>query len=293
MTDIRPLVGVGIPVEQASAIDAIIDSAVGNTVSAAVTAAGVNQANATALVSNINVVTSAVFGTTEGVKLPVSATAGSKYQVFNGTAHPILLYPMSGGTINGLATNAPIYIKPRGHVAVFMTTATAAWAIGEEVSSGNTEWIHIRFTKANDTTFTTPVWTRAVAEQEGLWLDGYFYGAYVGKATAACSFAGRFYGGGSRPAAGSLTGAVTIGNDFQSALTTGSPVTAATATASNNTSNGTFRGIAASSAVNTSVVYPFVRTNVSSNDLIIQARGIATDTIEYYLSFKLITMAGQ
>lgn len=292
MVNLVPLVGVGFAVEKATAISDSIDSALGGTVSAAVAAAGVNQANATALVSNINVVTSSTSGSAEGVKLPVAATAGDKYQIFNGTSHPILVYPMSGGAINGLATNAPIYLKPRGHVSVFMATATEAWAIGEEISSLRNEWIHLRTTKANDTSITT-IFTRAVAEQEGLWLDGYFYGAYVGKTTAACSFAGRFYGGGSRSAAGALAGAVTVGNDFQSALTTGSPVTAATATASNGSTNGTFRGIAANSAVNTSAVFPIVRTNISSNDFIVQARGIATDTLEYFVSFKLVTTAGQ
>lgn len=78
-------------------------------ISAAVSAAGTDQAGATALSKTFNLVTTATEN--QGVKLPTS-TAGVLYTIINGTSANIKLYPNTSGTINSGVANASIVIAP-------------------------------------------------------------------------------------------------------------------------------------------------------------------------------------
>ena len=78
-------------------------------ISAAVSAAGTDQAGATALSKTFNVVATATEN--QGVKLPTS-TAGVLYTIINGTSANIKLYPNTSGTINSGVANASIVIAP-------------------------------------------------------------------------------------------------------------------------------------------------------------------------------------
>jgi hypothetical protein len=72
-------------------------------VSAAVSAAGTIQSNATVLTTEFNRVSTVASGA--GVVLP-SATAGMAIVIVNTSANSLLVYPATGAAINSLATNA-------------------------------------------------------------------------------------------------------------------------------------------------------------------------------------------
>jgi sugar lactone lactonase YvrE len=96
----------------------VIDS-----ISAAVSAAGANQANATPLVSNINNVT-VVASAADGVRLP-TAVAGMRILVRNTDAADILkIYPATGGQINALGANAAYSLVMGTTIELFASTAT-------------------------------------------------------------------------------------------------------------------------------------------------------------------------
>lgn len=91
----------------------------------AVTAAGANQAAATALAVALSVVTTATAD--QGVKLPVIAAATNRltvYYVINSTAVNIKVYPGLGDFINGSAVNVAVDI-PAGGRAAFYTKKDA------------------------------------------------------------------------------------------------------------------------------------------------------------------------
>jgi hypothetical protein len=89
---------------------------------AEVSAGGVNQAAATQLSAAANVVTAGTVN--QGVKLP-AAESGDTVFVYNNMAVNIILYPISGATINGV-----------GSVGIGLPAKTGAyvWAID------NTTW---------------------------------------------------------------------------------------------------------------------------------------------------------
>jgi hypothetical protein len=96
----------------------VIDS-----ISAAISAAGVTQGTATALVSNINNVT-VVTAAASGVRLP-TAVAGMRILVRNSDAADTLnIFPATGGTINALAVNASFSLAIGTTVELMATTAT-------------------------------------------------------------------------------------------------------------------------------------------------------------------------
>ena len=96
----------------------VIDS-----ISAAVSAAGTDQAGATALVSNINNVT-VVTAAAAGVRLP-TAVAGMRILIRNSdSADTLSIYPATGGTINALAANAAFTIIAGATIELMATTAT-------------------------------------------------------------------------------------------------------------------------------------------------------------------------
>lgn len=78
---------------------------VGRSTTTTIVAAGSNsQANATALTSYLNVVTT-VSATTRAVKLPTAAT-GLQVAIHNAAATAVKVYPATGDKINAAATNA-------------------------------------------------------------------------------------------------------------------------------------------------------------------------------------------
>jgi hypothetical protein len=70
-----------------------------------ITAAGANQAAATLLTTVLNDVTTVTAGT--GVRLP-AATVNGYISITNHGANPLLIYPATGETVEGLAANAPL-----------------------------------------------------------------------------------------------------------------------------------------------------------------------------------------
>jgi hypothetical protein len=98
----------------------VIDS-----ISAAVSAAGVTQGTATGLVSNINNIT-VVAAAADGVRLP-TAVAGIQILVRNSDAlDPLKIYPATGGQIDALGTNAA-YTLIAGMTVRLMATTTTQW----------------------------------------------------------------------------------------------------------------------------------------------------------------------
>ena len=94
-------------------------------VSATVAAAGTTQGTATALTSDINIVTSSTAGTAIGVVVP-GAVAGKYAIIVNRTANAINVYPASGHAFDGLSANTPISLVSLGFLEMF--------------GSGTTQW---------------------------------------------------------------------------------------------------------------------------------------------------------
>ncbi len=97
-----------------------------NSVSAAVSAAGTTQGTATALIAQYNVVTTAAAGT--GVALPTPTIASTSITITNEGANPILVYPASGGTIDGLSANVAVTL-PVGTSATYSASSTTQWYV--------------------------------------------------------------------------------------------------------------------------------------------------------------------
>ena len=91
--------------------------------SSAVTATGTTQGTATALTSDINVVTTSTAGTGLGVVIP-GATAGKYVVVKNRSANAINVYPSTGHQFDALGANAPISLPINGLLEVFGSSAT-------------------------------------------------------------------------------------------------------------------------------------------------------------------------
>ena len=79
-----------------------------------VTAAGSDQAGATELTADNNLVTTANEG--EGVKVP-SFVAGEVW-VCNGTSVTVFVYPTSGGKLNNAPMNVALLLEPQA-AAIF------------------------------------------------------------------------------------------------------------------------------------------------------------------------------
>lgn len=91
--------------------------------SAAVTAAGTTQGTATALTSDVNIITTSTAGTGLGVVMP-GATSGKYAVVVNRSANAINLYPASGHAFDGLAANTPISVPVNGFLEMFGSSST-------------------------------------------------------------------------------------------------------------------------------------------------------------------------
>lgn len=88
-----------------------------------ISAAGTNQATATALTKEINVVTTVSSG--QGVVLP-TATAGMMLIINNRSATALNVYPASGGSINDLSTNIA-YSHDAGASLQYYATSSSQW----------------------------------------------------------------------------------------------------------------------------------------------------------------------
>lgn len=91
-------------------------------VTTGISAAGTVQANATALTTDFNVVSTVVAGA--GVVLPVEA--GIRMAIINTSANALLVYPGTSGIINSQAANAA-YSMPAGGKLDFLSTTTTQW----------------------------------------------------------------------------------------------------------------------------------------------------------------------
>jgi hypothetical protein len=92
----------------------------------AVSAAGSDQAGATALTVDYNVVTTVASST--GVKLP-TATAGRRIVIVNKGANTLSIYPATGGTIDALSANAAIQIAANGSIEIMASSSTQWYSI--------------------------------------------------------------------------------------------------------------------------------------------------------------------
>jgi hypothetical protein len=92
-------------------------------VTTGIAAAGTAQGNATALTTEINMISTVSSG--QGVRLP-TAVAGMVIIITNLSANSLLVYPHTGGDINGAAANVA-YTQTAGSTLQFMTPNTTDW----------------------------------------------------------------------------------------------------------------------------------------------------------------------
>lgn len=93
---------------------------------ASVTAAGTTQGTATALLKDINVVTTSTTGVNDGVILPVS-TGGYRIIVINQDGvDAVKVYPAASSCINGGAAGVPFSIPPGARLE-FVSTSATSW----------------------------------------------------------------------------------------------------------------------------------------------------------------------
>lgn len=109
-----------------------------STIHMGLTAAGATQGTATALSASgtfYEITTCAA--SADGVQLP-SASAGDVAQVFNNTAVTLQVYPQTGGTIAGGASNAADPITA-GSTTIYLASSALVWVIlpsGKGVQGG-------------------------------------------------------------------------------------------------------------------------------------------------------------
>jgi hypothetical protein len=94
----------------------------------AISAAGTNQATATALTSMYNVVTTVA--ASSGVRLPVPAQSGLRCTVVNRGANTLNIYPASGGAIDGAAVNAAFALQSNATIVFESSSGTQWFTVG-------------------------------------------------------------------------------------------------------------------------------------------------------------------
>jgi hypothetical protein len=100
-----------------------------------ISAAGSIQSDAQALGKAVSNVTSVSSG--QGVRLPTPAFAGATQYVINSGSSALKLYPASGASIDGGATNAAITI-PVGQAVGLIADTTASWySFEDSITSGS------------------------------------------------------------------------------------------------------------------------------------------------------------
>jgi hypothetical protein len=100
--------------------------AIGGQVNSSVSAAGTTQTDATALVSSVNVITTAAAGS--GVRLP-SVEIGDEFDILNLGANGVVIYPATGERINALATNIGFTLGTNTSCKIKKFTSTRNTAI--------------------------------------------------------------------------------------------------------------------------------------------------------------------
>jgi hypothetical protein len=292
MSTVQGLMASGVPAPTANAIQAMVLNGSGILPNTAVATAGTTQVGAAELTSGVNIMTTVNPTGNGGVRLPVQRgfeALGARMVISNPSFHPMLVYPEVGSSINGLAVNAPIYLRS-GAFATFVRLSPTTWlATGEEISHARNEWFHLRREVTNNTTLTQ-IFQRAVNTQEGIIVSGYFTGALVGKLTAAAAVFGTFSGAASRAAAASLVAGTYSSDKFQSALATGSPNQSTTIASRSSLGTGLF---SVDSTYADPALTPIVKAVVNGNNFEVQARSVATDTFRLDVSFMVKTFSGQ
>lgn len=91
-----------------------------------VAAGNASQANATALTGAINIVSTAVAGVTDSVRLPVPGFIGQQLVVVNDDDGTLKVYPATGGVINAAAANA-VFNMATLTSAVFVAVSATRW----------------------------------------------------------------------------------------------------------------------------------------------------------------------
>ena len=119
MGSIRTMMGAGLPAAAAIAVGS-------GTFATTISAAGTTNADATQLVADFNVVTTAV--TNAGVKLP-DVEVGSQIVVVNGTAAaPLKIYPGTGYQMNNQTATSGFFSLGANESAMFIRGSAVHWA---------------------------------------------------------------------------------------------------------------------------------------------------------------------
>lgn len=133
-------------------LSAVAQAAICGDQTTGISAAGTTQATATALTTDLNVLSTVTAAS--GVILPVGEV-GKSVTVRNDGANAVLVYPPVGGTINGFATNAGFTIGTKQAATFSYSTTLASTTTGGADSSALT----ITGKSTNSTTSTTPTYT--------------------------------------------------------------------------------------------------------------------------------------
>ena len=138
MSRVQVMVDAGISVRQAHGIT--------GTNAAAVSAAGTNQATATLIAADNNLVTTASAG--QGVVLP-SYSAGD-ILIANGATVDVLVYPASGASLNNGSANAAITLVPGAAATFKAISATSVLVVIAPSYSASTWTPVLTFATAGD-----------------------------------------------------------------------------------------------------------------------------------------------
>jgi hypothetical protein len=114
MPSAKSLIGVGVPAAQANTLGFTVSSK---------TAVGTAQTGAVAITTNFTILTTAS-GQTAAV-LPATEIGGGPYIIANISATTALIFPPSGGAIQGGSTDASFSLAQNKTAMFFKTTATA------------------------------------------------------------------------------------------------------------------------------------------------------------------------
>lgn len=116
--NVRNLMGVGMPAEQAAQV--------GLSAIAAVTAAGTTAADATIIKKQQTFVNMTATGS-DGVKLPADADIGVEYIVYNSSGSTGKVYPPTSGTLNGDTATSGSKSLTTLKVARFIRYSSTGW----------------------------------------------------------------------------------------------------------------------------------------------------------------------
>lgn len=110
-----------------------VTTSLAKSLSPTVSAAGSNQGTATALTTDYNVVTTV--DASQGVVLP-TGTAGREVTIVNRGANALLVYPASGGSIDGAAANAAVTVPVNAEISFFASTSSQWYTTDPIITAG-------------------------------------------------------------------------------------------------------------------------------------------------------------